>query len=45
MRGVLDKIKLVAGTDSTILILGRAARAKNWSPMPFIRTAPAANIR
>jgi DNA-binding NtrC family response regulator len=45
MRGVLAKIKTVAGTDSAILILGESGTGKSWSPMPFIRTAPAASIR
>ncbi len=45
MRAVLDKIKLVAGTDSTILILGESGTARNWSRMRSIRTARAVTIR
>ena len=45
MQDVFKMIERVAGTDSTILVLGKAARARNWSPGRCTSTARGSSRR
>jgi formate hydrogenlyase transcriptional activator len=45
LRAALDQVKIVAPTNSTVLILGETGRARNSSPAPFTTAVRAATVR
>ena len=37
LRYVLFRVRQVASTDATVLVLGETARAREWWPMPYTK--------